>query len=141
MSADATSRVDNLHRIHAGVASGKGGNSVDIGASRWRGEAGGDDKREVARRIAVTWNVCEGWPTEALEAGCLREVDEAARALLKELGGLRDPARVSAAATRLREAFAVRDPQQDMTDGRPHDCTGCGAPGLVLEQEDDGDAE
>ena len=31
-----------------------------------------------ARRIAATWNACEGIPTEALEAGVVRELIEAA---------------------------------------------------------------
>src|SRR5690606_23921954 len=30
-----------------------------------------------ARRIAATWNACEGIPTEALEAGVVREMVEA----------------------------------------------------------------
>jgi len=57
------------HRVHAAPASGRGGCSLDIGPVRWRGEGGDQEtKREVAYRLAVCWNVAEGWPTEALES-------------------------------------------------------------------------
>lgn len=115
---------DRLHRIHA--APSEKGNRVDIGVVAWRGEGGDwEAKRATSRRIAVCWNIAEGWPTAALEAGVLRDVDEAARDLLEAFGA--DPLgpAAEAAAARLRAAFAKRDPQQDLTNGRPHDCAGC----------------
>lgn len=117
-----------LHRIHAGPSAGKGGNSFNIGEVRWRGEGGSNDaKREMAYRAAVTWNVCEGWPTDALESGALREVDDAAYALLEELGEVdeHDAPALADAVRRLRDAFAQRDPLQDTTGGRLHDCESC----------------
>lgn len=120
---------DGLHRVHAAPAAGKGGNSVDIGAVRWRGESSaGAPKREMAHRIATCWNVLEGWPTAALEAGCLREVDDAALALLSALEGETLTQEGNLARERLRAAFAARDPQQDLSGGRPADCDDCYPP-------------
>jgi hypothetical protein len=78
--------VTKLHRVHAVPADGKGGNSLDIGAVRWRGEGGdGVLKRMQAYRLAFAWNMAEGIPIDALEAGCVRRfyvaVDELLRAL------------------------------------------------------------
>jgi hypothetical protein len=128
--------ADRLHRIHAAPAAGKGGCSVDIGQNRWRPEGGKDrdEKRAAARRIAVCWNVLEGWPTDALESGALLEVDEAALALLDELDHVdlervavdRSPG-ICEAMKRLRAAFAKRDALIDLTNGRKHDCESCAA--------------
>jgi hypothetical protein len=127
------------HRIHAAPASGAGGCSVDIGASRWRADGGKDreEKRAHARRIAVCWNVLEGWPTEALEDGVLRLVDDAARALLAAADCVDtdkiDPAdarALTAACDAMRAAFATRDPKQDTTHGRLHDCPACMTKGV-----------
>lgn len=118
-----------LHRMHASVANGKGGNSFDVDSVRWRGEAGkGADKRAMARRLAVCWNVCEGWPTEALEAGVLRNADTAAQDLLAALDHVdltvvavdRSP-EICGAMKRLREALAKRDTHYDLRNGLPHD--------------------
>lgn len=141
-----------VHRIHASQASGLGGNSFNIEAVRWRGEGGDKSdkttKREMARRVVVCWNVCEGWPTQALEDGCLREVDEAAEALLKAAMGVELPdtmggpgeaaqTRFNDAIARLKAAFSVRDPQKDWTDGRAHDCEGCLGTAPVEDEDEE----
>jgi hypothetical protein len=75
----------------------------------WRGDGGSlPRKRDMARRLAVCWNVLEGIPTEALESGMLREVFEAIDA-----GDIR----------RARRAAAVVDASIELTaDGRAHRC-------------------
>ena len=46
-------------------------------SQRWRGEGGDQEtKRELAYRLALCWNLAEGWPTEALEEGILRSVED-----------------------------------------------------------------
>lgn len=115
-----------LHRIHA--APSPKGNRVDIGSTAWRGEGSPwPVKREQARRIAVCWNVCEGWPTEALEAGALRDVDEFTRRLLDVIAGSCGPypPGVLSAVADLVDALAKRDAQQDVSNGRLHDCEAC----------------
>ena len=116
------------HRVHAAPASGRGGCSLDIGPVRWRGEGGDQEtKRELAYRMAVCWNVAEGWPTEALEKGILRSVEDG----LAELLGLLEvrveevPDDVRLLGERLSRLLEERDTHYDLTDGRPHDCAGC----------------
>jgi len=121
---------EKLHRIHASPASAVGGCSVDIGEDRWRGDGSkkGEYKRQVARRIAVTWNVCEGWPTDALEAGALKEVDDAVRNLIAVAEKSTTdtfPVDICNAIGRLRVALYNRDLGFDFTDGRAHDCDVC----------------
>lgn len=117
---------DGLHRIHASPSQG---NSCDIGGTRgYRVRLDGTDfgmKKAVTYRIALCWNLCEGWPTTALEDGVLRDVDEAAGHLIKTLGKEQLSPEGQAALTKLKELYAVRDAQLDMTDGRPADCDGC----------------
>lgn len=116
----------NLHRHHAAPASGRGGSSFDLGPVRWRGEGGdGDLKRAMAYRLALSWNLCEGWPTEALERGVLREVDEGLVELLALLSRTNVPDNVWDAAARLRALLAECDAHIDLTDGRAHDCQAC----------------
>jgi hypothetical protein len=107
---------------------GRGGCSLDIGPVRWRGEGGDQEtKRELAYRMAVCWNVAEGWPTEALEKGVLRSVEDG----LVELLGLLDvrsedvPDEVRMLGNRLLRLLEDRDTHYDLSDGRPHDCAGC----------------
>ena len=58
------------HRVHAAPASGRGGCSLDTGPVRWRGEGGTQEgKRELAYRLALCWNLAEGWPTEPSKRG------------------------------------------------------------------------
>ena len=116
------------HRVHAAPAMGRGGCSLDIGSVRWRGEGGDQEtKRELAYRLAVCWNVAEGWPTEALEAGVSRSVEDG----LVELLGLLEvssedvPDDVRALGDRLSRLLEERDTHYDLTDDRPHDCPGC----------------
>jgi hypothetical protein len=116
------------HREHAAPVSGRGGCSLDIGPVRWRGEGGDQDtKRELAYRMVVCWNVAEGWPTEALEKGILRSVEDG----LVELLGLLDvrsedvPDEVRALGRRILGLLEERDAYYDLTDGRPHACEVC----------------
>jgi hypothetical protein len=116
------------HRVHAVPASGRGGCSLDIGPVRWRGEGGDQEsKRELAYRMAVCWNVAEGWPTEALEAGVLRSVEDGLVKLLQLLRARSEdvPDDVRALGRRLSRLLGERDTHYDLTDGRPHDCPGC----------------
>ena len=116
------------HRVHAVPASGRGGCSLDIGPVRWRGEGGDQEaKRELAYRMAVCWNVAEGWPTEALEAGVLRSVEDGLAELLEllEVRSEEVPEDLRALGDRLSWRLEERDANYDLTDGRPHDCPGC----------------
>lgn len=111
---------DNLHRIHAAPT---GGNSVDIGA-RWRPEKEltHEQAKAVAHRMALCWNLCEGWPTEVLEAGALRDLDTLTREILDLEANSRP---INAKLEKLRELHAKFDPAFDFTGGRPADCQGC----------------
>ena len=116
------------HRVHAAPASGRGGCSLDIRPVRWRGEGGDQEsKRELAYRMAVCWDVAEGWPTEALEKGILRSVEDGLVELLELLeacaGGVPDDIR--RLGRRLSRLLEERDAHYDLTDGRPHDCPAC----------------
>jgi len=116
------------HRVHAVPASGRGGCSLDIGPVRCRGEGSDQEvKRELAYRMAVCWNVAEGWPTEALEAGILRSVEDTLMELLELLGvWSKDiPDDVRTLGARLSRLLEDRDTRFDLTDGRPHDCAAC----------------
>lgn len=135
MTADSAQRdlfaaPDRLHRVHAAPARGKGGCRVDIGSITWRPEGPGalEERRACAYRMALAWNLCEGWPTAALERGVLREVDELAEQLAAAVlsGGPAED--VATIARRLRGAFAERDRHFDMTGGRPADCDRCYPP-------------
>jgi hypothetical protein len=108
------------HRVHA--APGRGGCSLDIGPTRWRGEGGDQEtKRELAYRLAVCWNVAEGWPTDALEAGVLRSVEDGLVELLELLEThLEDvPDDIHKLRGRLSRLLEERDAHYDLTDGRP----------------------
>ncbi len=116
------------HRVHAAPASGRGGCSLDIGPTRWRGEGGDQEtKRELAYRLAVCWNVAEGWPTEALEAGVLRSVEDGLVELLEllEVRSEEVPEDVRRLGDRLSRLLEERDTHYDLTDGRIHDCAAC----------------
>ena len=116
------------HRVHASPASGRGGCSLDTGPVRWRGEGGDQEtKRELAYRLALCWNLAEGWPTEALEKGILRSVEDGLVQLLAllEVRSEDVPDDVRALAGRLSRLLEERDANYDLTDGRPHDCAAC----------------
>ncbi len=116
------------HRVHAAPASGRGGCSFDIGPTRRRGEGGDQEtKRELAYRLAVCWNVAEGWPTDALEAGLLRSVEDGLVRLLDILETRSEdvPDDVRALGERLSRLPEERDAHSDLTKGRPHDCPAC----------------
>ena len=122
------------HRVHAAPASGRGGCSLDIGPIRWRGEGGDQEsKRELAYRLAVCWNLVEGWPTEALERGVLGAVEDALVQLLELIDERSQhvPDDIRMLGDRLSRLLDERDAHCDLTDGRPHDCAACLAkPGL-----------
>jgi hypothetical protein len=116
------------HRVHAAPASGRGGCSLDVGPVRWRGEGGDQEtKRELAYRLAVCWNVAEGWPTEALEKGILRSVEDGLVKLLELLRVRSEdvPCDIRKLGDRLSRLLEERDTHYDLTDGRPHDCAAC----------------
>jgi hypothetical protein len=119
---------ERWHRVHAAPASGRGGCSLDIGPVRWRGEGGTqEEKRELAYRLALCWNLVEGWPTESLEEGILRSVEGALVQLLKVLDERSQevPVEIRIFADRLSRVLKERDLHYDLTDGRPHDCAAC----------------
>ena len=122
------------HRVHASPASGRGGCSLDIGPVRWGGEGGDQEtKRELAYRLALCWNLAEGWPTEALEQGVLRSVEDALVELLALLDVCAEdvPDDVRTLVDRLLRLLEERDTHYDLTHGRPHDCAAClGKPAL-----------
>jgi hypothetical protein len=77
--------------------------------------------------MAVCWNVAEGWPTEALEKGVLRSVEDGLVELLELLEARSEevPEDVRALGERLSRLLEERDTHYDLTDGRPHDCAAC----------------
>jgi len=95
---------------------------------RWRGEGGTQEtKRELAYRLALCWNLAEGWPTEDFEKGILRSVEDALVQFL-DLVGRRSaevPADIRTLADRLSDLLEGRDTHYDLTDGHPHDCAAC----------------
>lgn len=107
--APPTPPRDKLHRIHAAPQATRV--QFDGMGITWRGDGGCiEEKTAMARRLAVAWNVCEGFPTPALERGLLRELVDAVAA-----GNL-------AAA---QAAVAEMDLEVDTTGGRVHDCEPC----------------
>lgn len=67
-----------------------------------------------ARRLTAAWNACEGIPTEALEAGAVRRLVEAATDLLGNYrcfvgGGFSPPGSVG---DRLEKALAALTPKE-----------------------------
>ena len=122
------------HRMHAAPASGRGGCSLDTGPVRWRGEGGDQEtKRQLAYRLALCWNLAEGWPTEALEKGILRSVEDTLVRLLEllEVRSEKVPDDIRTLGDRLSRLLEERDANYDLTDGRPHDCAAClGKPAL-----------
>jgi hypothetical protein len=122
-AASSPRPADRLHRVHARPANGVGGRSLDVGRIRWRpdGAASLDEKRAMARRLAFTWNMAEGIPTDALEAGCIRQFYDAVHELLAAIQGRRqDPATIDALARAVRAA--LRAHRFDTTGGRRADC-------------------
>lgn len=115
-----------LHRIHAAPASGKGGNSFDLGPYRWRPENASpgkaDQARAMAHRLSTCWNVLEGIPTEALEDGVLRREAEAVQELLDAATAGHQ---LQPYVDRLRAAHEAVGAIIDFTNGRIHDCEQC----------------
>jgi len=97
-------------------------------AQRWRGEGGNQDtKRELAYRLALCWNLAEGWPNEALEKGILRSLEDGLVQLLAllEVRSEDIPDDIRTLGKRLSLLLEERDTHYDLTDGRPHDCAAC----------------
>jgi hypothetical protein len=97
-----------LHHLHASPQASRVEFKQPVSIT-WRGDGGTlPRKRDMARRLAVCWNVLEGIPTEALESGMLLEVFEAIDA-----GDIE----------RARRAVAVVDAViERATDGCAHSC-------------------
>ena len=135
LSQHAETTPLKLHRIHASPPSGRGGASLDIGNLRWRGDGRSENKPEVARRLAVCWNVCEGFPTTALEDGVLQGFELAVSQLLAVLDhhAATMPPDVLAAARCVRQASREVNAQLDTSHGRLHDCPQC----LEANEEDE----
>ena len=105
------------HRIHAAPSKG---NSFDLGGWRWRPDGDGlmVDKAAIAYRIAFTWNLAEGIPLEALQAGCVREFYDRALALADLVLHRR-----RGAAAKAREVLAAYEAHRfDLTGGTLTDC-------------------
>lgn len=101
-----------LHHVHAAPQASR----VEFdqpAPTTWRGEGSASlpMKREIARRLAVCWNVLEGIPTEALESGLLRDVFDAIDA--------GDIERARLVAARLDKAIELTET------GKPHACKAC----------------
>ena len=114
----STIDFDRLHRVHATPTSG---NSLDLAGARWRptGSATMEQNQKVAYRMALCWNVLEGIPNAALDAGVLRELHEVSWQLV-DAHRARSP--VEALLGRLAELMGTFDRQIDLTDGRLTDC-------------------
>lgn len=107
-----------LHRIHAAPSTGT---RVDIGVVAWRPEGGTlEERREQGRRLVFVWNMAEGVPTHALEAGAVRDFYSAAIDLLEAVEGA---GAFPELAAKLSAAYAAH--HLDTTDGRLHDCPAC----------------
>lgn len=111
------------HRLHAAPSTGT---RVDIGGVSWRPEGGKlADRKAQACRLAFTWNMSEGIPTEALEAGVVADFYIAALNLAdavqgKAVGSFDD---IATLAAKVRAAYDAH--RFDTTDGRLHDCKAC----------------
>ncbi len=102
--------VEHLHLMGASPASGKGGNSLDVGGidgPRWRGEGGPSSiKRAMAQRLAYCWNMHKGWRMDDLEAGAVRTLDDLTRELVDMCA---DPKRSSNRAALFNHARKMQD--------------------------------
>lgn len=81
-----------------------------------------DQARAFAWRIALAWNMAEGWPAKAAEAGALRALDDAVHQLVEAHERGQDCSNIIALiAARLRH----RDALQDLQHERVFDCAQC----------------
>jgi CRISPR/Cas system type I-B associated protein Csh2 (Cas7 group RAMP superfamily) len=71
--------------------------------------------------------VAEGWPTDAVEKGILRSVEDRLVELLALLRARseRVPDDVRTLSERLSRLLEERDTHYDLTEGRAHDCAAC----------------
>ena len=113
LKSSPVSYFAKLHRIHVSPQATRVqiSGTAGVGSQTWRGEGGdGAAKQAIAYRLALCWNVLEGIPSAALEAGLVRDL-----CTLIEAGDLAGAQALVARWTDL----------VDMTNGRPHDCAGC----------------
>lgn len=110
-----------LHRLHAANQATRV--QFDTLGITWRGEGGTvADKTAMAHRLALCWNLCEGFTTEALERGMMRDLPQAVY-----VGDFAEA----------RRLVTEMDRAVDRTDGRLHDCVRCGAPPAPVAIEPD----
>jgi len=115
--------VTRLHRLHAANQATRV--QFDTLGITWRGDGGSVElKTEMAHRLALCWNLCEGFTTETLERGMMRDLPQAV------YDGDIDTA---------RRLVSEMDRAVDRSDGRLNDCVQCGAPPVpvVIEPDDD----
>jgi hypothetical protein len=132
----------SLHRIHAVPSKG---NSFDLARCRWRPEGDGSmaDKAAVAYRLTLCWNLMEGIPNQALDAGCVSTFHAAVDALLEAVetlerySGTPSTLLVQRRAEELRAALAAFN--LDTRNGRLHDCPGCLGEEAALPATEDGE--
>ena len=132
---DSKIEIGKLHRMHAEPSTG---NSFDIGSVRWRGDGGDNDlKRAMSYRLSFCWNMAEGIPLEALEAGAIDQYFEAARQLADQVNRFSDRMPHELREQLGKFELAERAMKVDRTDGRLHDCENC----IEKEKADDEDVQ
>ena len=114
-----------LHRIHAEVSGS--GFSFDLGSMRWRADGGTlAERKAAATRLVFAYNMAEGVPTKALEAGCVGNFYCATRALIEWLEQHTPGYDVDHLKKLIDETRAAYSAHAfDNTNGRPHDCARC----------------
>lgn len=115
-------KPEELHRIHA---ANEHNSRVDFKEVTCRA-TGGDMalKKAMARRLAVCWNTLTGYPTQAIEAGCIGHAEAFVLELL-EYVEKHAPAdtELRKLTENIRKAYGERADALDWTNGRLHDCT------------------
>lgn len=110
----------DLHRHHAAPSRGV---RFGLRDTSWRAEGGSyEERRAQAYRLCLAYNLMEGIPTEALEAGCLRKFYDAAFDL-RQAARSGDAARIALAVASLDAAWSAH--QLDTREGRLNDCRQC----------------
>lgn len=117
-----------LHRIHACPTSGKGGRSFDLAGYRWRpADASGEthEAQQVAFRMALCWNLCEGITTDGLAGGALLDEAQAVGDLVTAIERGADLEELRQLAGAVRAAGGLVEAATDRSHGRLHDCPSC----------------
>jgi hypothetical protein len=99
-------KADQLHRIHAAHDGKAKGWRVDIEDQTWRTEGNADmeQRKAMAVRLAVCWNVLEGIPTTALLAGAVLDFYRTADALAQAVDRGAPASEMKRLVKRLRDA-------------------------------------